>query len=149
MPSTIVKKLASMHIQFFLGGDTYERKMSLVRWNQCLASKDFGGLGIRSIFGLNTRLLFKWIWGFLCSPSAFWVRVIKAIHGPHGFINDTSSRRLSYNALGGILSFIKRVKLKGIDLLSYYTRKIGNGATTRFWEDVLCGKLMRRKMIRF
>ncbi|GJZ46363.1 RNA-directed DNA polymerase, eukaryota, reverse transcriptase zinc-binding domain protein [Tanacetum coccineum] len=27
----------------------------------------------------------------------------------------------------------------GIDLLSYCVRKIGNGALTRFWEDVWCG----------
>ncbi|GJR98826.1 RNA-directed DNA polymerase, eukaryota, reverse transcriptase zinc-binding domain protein [Tanacetum coccineum] len=46
MPSTIVKKLESMRNQFFLGGDIDERKMSWVRWNKCLASKDLGGLGI-------------------------------------------------------------------------------------------------------
>nr|GEW60593.1 RNA-directed DNA polymerase, eukaryota, reverse transcriptase zinc-binding domain protein [Tanacetum cinerariifolium] len=31
--------------KFFLGGDMTEKKMSWVRWNQCLASKDLGGLG--------------------------------------------------------------------------------------------------------
>nr|GEV93238.1 RNA-directed DNA polymerase, eukaryota, reverse transcriptase zinc-binding domain protein [Tanacetum cinerariifolium] len=49
-----------------------EKKMSWMRWNQCLASKDLGGLGI--------------------------------------------------------------------DLLSYCVRKIGNGFSTRFWEDVWCGE---------
>nr|GEW91660.1 hypothetical protein [Tanacetum cinerariifolium] len=97
MTSTIFKKLESMRNQFFLGGDNDERKMSWVRWNKCLASKDIGGLRIESISGLNTGLLFKWIWRFLCSPSTLWVRVIKSIHGPHGSINDTSPCRLSYN----------------------------------------------------
>nr|GEV32532.1 RNA-directed DNA polymerase, eukaryota, reverse transcriptase zinc-binding domain protein [Tanacetum cinerariifolium] len=69
---TIVKKLESMRNKFLLGGDMTEKKMSWVRWNQCLASKDLGGLGI--------------------------------------------------------------------DLLSYRVRKIGNGSSTRFWEDVWCGE---------
>ncbi|GJV05622.1 zinc finger, CCHC-type containing protein, partial [Tanacetum coccineum] len=77
------------------GGDIDERKMSWVRWNKCLASKDLGGLRIGSIFGLNTGLLFKWIWRFLYSPSTLWVRVIKSILGPHGCINDNSPCRLS------------------------------------------------------
>ncbi|GKB49550.1 RNA-directed DNA polymerase, eukaryota, reverse transcriptase zinc-binding domain protein [Tanacetum coccineum] len=139
MPSTFVKKLESMRNQFFLGGDIDERKMSWVRWNKCLASKDLGGLKIGSISGLNTGLLFKWIWRFLYSPSTLWVRVIKSIHGPHGCINDNSPCRFSYNTWRGILSFIKRVKLKGIYLLSYCARKIGKGSSTRFWEDVWCG----------
>nr|GEV58519.1 RNA-directed DNA polymerase, eukaryota, reverse transcriptase zinc-binding domain protein [Tanacetum cinerariifolium] len=72
MHVTIVKKLESMRNKFFLGGDMIEKKMSWVRWNQCLASKDLRGLGI--------------------------------------------------------------------DLLSNCVRKIGNGFSTRFWEDVWCGE---------
>ncbi|GJZ34073.1 hypothetical protein Tco_0579509 [Tanacetum coccineum] len=69
MPSSIIKKLESMRNRFFLGGDMEERKLTLVRWNKCLASKDHGGLGIGSIYGLNIGLLFKWIWRFLRHPS--------------------------------------------------------------------------------
>ncbi|GJW85507.1 RNA-directed DNA polymerase, eukaryota, reverse transcriptase zinc-binding domain protein [Tanacetum coccineum] len=46
MPSTIAKKLESMCNQFFSGGYIDERKMSWVRWNKCLASKDLRSLGI-------------------------------------------------------------------------------------------------------
>ncbi|GJX60146.1 putative RNA-directed DNA polymerase, eukaryota, reverse transcriptase zinc-binding domain protein [Tanacetum coccineum] len=95
MPSSIIKKLESMRNRFFLGGDIEERKLTLVRWNKCLASKDHGGLGIGSISGLNIGLLFKWIWS--------------------------------------------RIKQKGIDLLSYCIRKVGDGASTKFWEDIWCG----------
>nr|GEV88051.1 hypothetical protein [Tanacetum cinerariifolium] len=129
-----------MRNKFFLGGDMTEKKMSWVRWNQCLASKYLGGLGIGSILRLNIGLLFKWIWQFLCNSSALWVRVIKSIHGIQGDIHDTSPRCLSYSTWRGILSFIKCVKLKGIDLLSYRVHKIGNVSSTRFWEDVWCGE---------
>nr|GFA53106.1 RNA-directed DNA polymerase, eukaryota, reverse transcriptase zinc-binding domain protein [Tanacetum cinerariifolium] len=93
MPVTIVKKLDSMRNKFFLGGDMTEKKMSWVRWNQCFASKDLGGLGIGSISGLNIGLLFKWIRRFLCNSSALWVRVIKSIHGIQSGIHDTRQPR--------------------------------------------------------
>ncbi|GJT83183.1 putative RNA-directed DNA polymerase, eukaryota, reverse transcriptase zinc-binding domain protein [Tanacetum coccineum] len=32
-----------------------------------------------------------------------------------------------------------RIKQKGIDLLSYCIRKVGDGASTKFWEDIWCG----------
>nr|GEV86333.1 hypothetical protein [Tanacetum cinerariifolium] len=113
--------------------------MTWVRWNKCLASKDLGGLGIGSIFGLNIGLLFKWIWRFLRCPSDLWVTIIKNIYGSHGGINDTSTLRFSHSTWGGILSFIKRIKQKGNDLFSYCARKIDDGASTRLWEDTLCG----------
>nr|GEZ86391.1 RNA-directed DNA polymerase, eukaryota, reverse transcriptase zinc-binding domain protein [Tanacetum cinerariifolium] len=113
--------------------------MTWVRWNKCLASKDLGGLGIESIFRLNIGLLFKWIWRFLHCPSDLWMTVIKNIYGSHGGINDTSTLRFSHSTWGGILSFIKRIKQKCNDLFSYCVRKIGDGASTRFWEDTWCG----------
>ncbi|GJR21605.1 RNA-directed DNA polymerase, eukaryota, reverse transcriptase zinc-binding domain protein [Tanacetum coccineum] len=117
----------------------YIEKMTWVRWNKCLASKDLGGLGIGSIFGLNIGLLFKWIWRFFHYSSDLWARVIKNIYGPCGGINDTPGNHLSHSTWGGILSSIKRIKQKGIDLLSYCVRKIGDGTSTRFWEDTWCG----------
>nr|GEX64210.1 RNA-directed DNA polymerase, eukaryota [Tanacetum cinerariifolium] len=32
-------------------------------------------------------------------------------------------------------------KLEGIDLLSLYKRKLGNGALTTFWDDIWCGNI--------
>ncbi|GJV17324.1 hypothetical protein Tco_1362647 [Tanacetum coccineum] len=43
------------------------------------------------------------------------------------------------NYLGFHLSSINRLKEKGIDLLSFCTRKLGNGESTRFWEDIWFG----------
>ncbi|PWA76933.1 reverse transcriptase domain, Reverse transcriptase zinc-binding domain protein [Artemisia annua] len=45
----------------------------------------------------------------------------------------------SSSTWGTILSSIKRLKLRGIDLLSLCVRKIGNGVSCRFWEDIWCG----------
>ncbi|GKC71432.1 RNA-directed DNA polymerase, eukaryota [Tanacetum coccineum] len=140
-PTSICKKLESLRNQFFSGADLGEKKLSWVRWNKCLASKDLGGLGIRSIIGLNARLLFKWIWRFLHNSDDLWIKVIKILHGHNGGISENTSHRLSLSPWCGILSSIKALKFKGIDLLSLCSRKVGNGASIRFWEEIWHGNL--------
>ncbi|GJV38519.1 RNA-directed DNA polymerase, eukaryota, reverse transcriptase zinc-binding domain protein [Tanacetum coccineum] len=139
MPVSIQKKLESMRNNFFIGGDLEEKKMSWVKWKKCLANKDLGGLGIGSIYGLNLGLLFKWVWRFLCNSPNLWVRVVKILHGANGGIMEDSNYSSCYSPWSGILSSIRRLKSKGIDLLSLCVRKIGNGASCRFWDDIWCG----------
>nr|GFA77997.1 RNA-directed DNA polymerase, eukaryota, reverse transcriptase zinc-binding domain protein [Tanacetum cinerariifolium] len=105
---TLIK--ASIRNNFFIGADQGERKITWVKWKKCLASKSLGGLGIDSIYGLNMGLLFKWIWRLLANPSDLWSRSILSIYRTRG----------------------------GIDLLSFYTRNIGNGDSTKFWDDLWC-----------
>nr|GEY35892.1 RNA-directed DNA polymerase, eukaryota, reverse transcriptase zinc-binding domain protein [Tanacetum cinerariifolium] len=60
-----------MRNKFFIGGDSDEKKMTWIKWDRCLASKEDGGLGIGSIYGLNISLLFKNLkrstWGSILS----------------------------------------------------------------------------------
>nr|GEZ94690.1 RNA-directed DNA polymerase, eukaryota, reverse transcriptase zinc-binding domain protein [Tanacetum cinerariifolium] len=140
MPTSIRKKLKSMRNKFFIGGDSDEKKMTWIKWDRCLASKEDGGLGIGSIYGLNISLLFKWIWRFLCNHLDLWVRVIKSIHGFNGGINIVSNRNLKRSTWGSILSSINSLKSKGIDLFSYCSHKIGNGNDSRFWDDIWYGQ---------
>ncbi|GKB67403.1 RNA-directed DNA polymerase, eukaryota, reverse transcriptase zinc-binding domain protein, partial [Tanacetum coccineum] len=91
-------------------GESGEKKTTWVKWKKCLASKKFGGLGIGSIFALNIGGIF-----------------VVSVPGS------------SKSTWGVILSSIKRLKQKGIDLLSLCIRKLGNGVSTRFWEDIWCG----------
>nr|GEY62656.1 RNA-directed DNA polymerase, eukaryota, reverse transcriptase zinc-binding domain protein [Tanacetum cinerariifolium] len=53
-----------------------------------------------------------------------------------GGINED---RTHHTTLGAILSSVKRLKLKGIDLFSLCKRKLGNGSLTNFWDDTWCG----------
>ncbi|GKD90764.1 hypothetical protein Tco_1366271 [Tanacetum coccineum] len=136
MPTSIRKKLESMLNKFFIGGDSDEKKMTWIKWDRCLASKEDGGLGIGSIYGLNIGLLFKWIWRLLCNHSDLRVRVIKSIHGLEGGINIVSNRGLKCSTWGSILSSINSLKSKGIDLYSFCIRKIGNGNDSRLRDDI-------------
>ena len=86
MPVSIRSKLESMRSKFFRGVDQNDNKLSWVKWENCLASKKRGGLGIGSIYGLNIGLLFKWIWRFLTRPSDLWTHVIRNIYGTNGGI---------------------------------------------------------------
>ncbi|GJX85396.1 hypothetical protein Tco_0336170 [Tanacetum coccineum] len=139
MPVSIQKKLESMRNNFFIGGYLEEKKMSWVKWKKCLVNKDLEGLGIGSIYGLNLVLLFKWVWRFLCNSPNLWVRVVKILHGANGGIMEDSNYSSCYSPWSGILSFIRRLKSKGIYLLSLYVRKIRNDASCRFWDDIWCG----------
>nr|GEX41123.1 hypothetical protein [Tanacetum cinerariifolium] len=65
-----------------------EKKIAWVSWNKCLANKKSGGLGIGSIYALN-----------------------------NGGIFDEHLHRSIQSPWSGILSLVKSIKQKGIDLL--------------------------------
>ena len=84
-------------------------------------------------------LLFKWIWRFLNNESDLWISLVKSIYGVDGGIGPSPSRPHYRSTWNSILCAIKRLKVYGIDLLSYCKRMVGNGISTRFWYDVWCG----------
>nr|GEW77578.1 RNA-directed DNA polymerase, eukaryota [Tanacetum cinerariifolium] len=135
VPTSICSKLESMRNNFFIGGNIGVKKMTWVSWNKCLASKKLGGLGIGSIFGLNTGLLFKWIWRFMQNLNDLWASMIKAIHGHNGGIHADSRHLSNQGTWCGIFSMVNSLKSKRIDLLSLCTQKLGNGSFIRFWDD--------------
>ncbi|GKB35100.1 RNA-directed DNA polymerase, eukaryota, reverse transcriptase zinc-binding domain protein [Tanacetum coccineum] len=100
--------------------------------------KDLGGLGIGSISALNAGLLFKWVWRFMQNSDELWSSVVKAIYGCSGGIQADITHSSNHSTWCGILSKVSSLKTKGIDLLSLCTRKLGNGAAIRFWDDVWC-----------
>ncbi|GJT74191.1 RNA-directed DNA polymerase, eukaryota, reverse transcriptase zinc-binding domain protein, partial [Tanacetum coccineum] len=117
------------------GADIDDRKISWISWNQVMAHKKNGGLGVNSLYALNHALLFKWLWRFLSSRSGLWYNVIQAIHGTNGSL-DNSFRSSSHgSAWIGILKAVANLKSKGIDLLDYCKIVIGNGLSTQFWHD--------------
>ncbi|GKC12616.1 hypothetical protein Tco_1009398 [Tanacetum coccineum] len=59
--------------KFFNGVDSSDRKISWVAWDNVLASKLNGGLGVSSFFALNRALLLKWVWRFISGDWLFMV----------------------------------------------------------------------------
>ncbi|GJR42044.1 RNA-directed DNA polymerase, eukaryota [Tanacetum coccineum] len=134
-PEGVLSYLERLRHSFFLGADIDDRKISWISWNQVMAHKKNGGLGVNSLYALNHALLFKWLWHFLSSRSGLWYNVIQAIHGTNGSL-DNSFRSSSHgSAWIGILKAVANLKSKGIDLLDYCKIVIGNGLSTQFWHD--------------
>ncbi|GKD35815.1 RNA-directed DNA polymerase, eukaryota, reverse transcriptase zinc-binding domain protein, partial [Tanacetum coccineum] len=73
------------------------------------------------------------------NTTDLWSRVIKNIYGSDGGINAANSRSSGLSNWSAILTSVHNLKLKGTDLLSLCSRKIGNAASTRFCDDIWIG----------
>ncbi|GJU70278.1 RNA-directed DNA polymerase, eukaryota, reverse transcriptase zinc-binding domain protein [Tanacetum coccineum] len=112
--------------------------MSLIGWNKILASKKNGGLGFSSFFAYNCALLFKCIWRFLANGASHWSRLISAIYGIRGALDNSSSYSRRSPWLD-IVNEVRKLASKGIDLLLLVKKKVRNGEATSFWNDVWLG----------
>ncbi|GKA33669.1 RNA-directed DNA polymerase, eukaryota, reverse transcriptase zinc-binding domain protein [Tanacetum coccineum] len=88
-PVGVLRKMESIRRRFFNGADINENKMSMIGWEKIMVSRKKGGLGISSFFAQNRALLFKWIWRFRSKDSSLWYRVIKAMFGDGGALDNT------------------------------------------------------------
>ncbi|PWA84245.1 nucleic acid-binding, OB-fold protein [Artemisia annua] len=112
-----------MRNSFFLGAELEERKITWVSWKTVMAEKQFGGLGVSSLFALNRALLFKWIWRFLNHQTGLWQSIIKAIYGPYGSLDAPIPRRSGGSVWVMIRKSIDALKSKGIDLMQFCNKK--------------------------
>ncbi|GJV04382.1 RNA-directed DNA polymerase, eukaryota, reverse transcriptase zinc-binding domain protein [Tanacetum coccineum] len=112
----------------FFGAETDHRKMTWVRWKKVMAHKQYGGLGVSSLFASNRALLFKWIWRFYSSHSGLWLYVIKAIYGPKGGLDQPFSVQSGSLVWTSIRKAISNLKSKGVDLMDFYKKVIGNAS---------------------
>ncbi|GJU14888.1 RNA-directed DNA polymerase, eukaryota, reverse transcriptase zinc-binding domain protein [Tanacetum coccineum] len=96
-----------------------------------------GGLNIGSLKAFNLALLQKWRWRMHSCPNAFWVKIIKALHGKEGGFdvqgcnfNGTWSR---------IIGSSNYLHSKGIIPLNSLHFRMGCGTRIRFWKDIWIG----------
>nr|GEX73150.1 putative RNA-directed DNA polymerase, eukaryota, reverse transcriptase zinc-binding domain protein [Tanacetum cinerariifolium] len=133
MPIIVYKKLESIRARFFWGSDGSTKSCIGLRGIRVTASKRNGGLAIGSLFSLNHALIQKWRWRFVNHPQFLWVRLITAIHG--GVENVTIFFRniSSQSVWGRIVGSINTMHEKGFIPLSTLSRRVNNGADTKFW----------------
>nr|GEY69960.1 RNA-directed DNA polymerase, eukaryota [Tanacetum cinerariifolium] len=138
-PMQVIKKLESTRYHFFNCVEPSVRKMALFKWDNVLAAKEMGGLGVLSFFALNRVLVFKWVWHFRSQGNSIWARVIKALHGKRGNLGCLSKAKFPSNWLN-ITRSLYTLHNKGIDLLGAIKKKVGNRDSTMFWEDLWKGE---------
>lgn len=56
-PTGVVDKTEKIRRKFLWGGNDEKKKIHWVSWDKVIASKEVGGLGVRSIRALNIRLI--------------------------------------------------------------------------------------------
>ncbi|KAL4557832.1 hypothetical protein LXL04_036026 [Taraxacum kok-saghyz] len=133
----VLKTLEQLRSRFFRGVDHGGNKMAWISWDKVCASKEKGGLGVGSFYALNRVLLFKWVWRFKSQPGAFWVTVVKAIHGSEDHIGSPRA-----SVWRDILRSRVDLVNKWIDLKQFCNKLIGDGVNTRFWKEVWLGNYM-------
>nr|GEZ52070.1 RNA-directed DNA polymerase, eukaryota [Tanacetum cinerariifolium] len=131
----VLKQLEGLRNSFFLGADLDERKMTWVRWKKVLAQKQYGGLGVGSLFAFNRALLFKWIWRFFSSHVGLWLDVVKAICGSNCSLDQHPPKYTGCSVWIMVLKAIANLKFKGVDLMGFCKKVIGNGNNTSFWHE--------------
>ncbi|GKE04395.1 RNA-directed DNA polymerase, eukaryota, reverse transcriptase zinc-binding domain protein, partial [Tanacetum coccineum] len=116
-PIQVLRKMESICSHFFNGVNFNDRKMTFVKWDNVLVSKEKGGLGVSSFFA-----------------------VIKVIHVKDGMLGNSRKSSFSSNWID-IVRDISLLYNKGIDLLGSIKKKIGNGENTMFWEESWKGEV--------
>ncbi|GJW44944.1 RNA-directed DNA polymerase, eukaryota [Tanacetum coccineum] len=131
----VLQKMESFRCHFFNGVDPNGKRPIWVKWNNVLASKQKGGLGVSRLYALNRALLFMWVWRFYTQKASLWTKVIIGIHGKEGKLN--SIVRPNHSSIWlNIVREMKRLKDNGLDLCGFIQKKMGNGLETFFWQDV-------------
>nr|GEX77953.1 RNA-directed DNA polymerase, eukaryota, reverse transcriptase zinc-binding domain protein [Tanacetum cinerariifolium] len=136
-PESVVNTLESMCAAFLWGSSENSKKLAWVKWSNILASLDKGGLGVGSLSAFNKALLLKWRWCLFQNPFAFWVYVIKSIHGEEASID---LRGCQMNRVwASIVGTINHLHSSGIVPLSFIRFRVGDGSSIRFWKDTWLG----------
>ncbi|GJX01697.1 RNA-directed DNA polymerase, eukaryota, reverse transcriptase zinc-binding domain protein [Tanacetum coccineum] len=72
-------------------------------------------------------------------------RVIKAIHETDGKIGSSANANFS-SIWVDIIREVEKIKMHGIDLVSFIKKKIGNGVNTLLWEEKWCEDIELREL---
>ncbi|GJT80550.1 RNA-directed DNA polymerase, eukaryota [Tanacetum coccineum] len=120
--------------------DSFDRKISWVAWDNVLASKLNGGLGVSSFFALNRALLLKWVWRFISGDGSLWCKVIQEIYGSKFDLHVTDQPSIWCS----ILREVKSLK----DFWRYVANKNGKllRSSASFRRDVADGALLSSGM---
>ncbi|GJW40857.1 retrovirus-related pol polyprotein from transposon TNT 1-94 [Tanacetum coccineum] len=75
-----------------------------------------------------------WVWRFKTQHDALWVRVVKAIHGFHGSLDRIPPSSKSSTWIECVKGMIQ-LNNNGVDLMSFVSKRVGDGDKTMFWLD--------------
>ena len=137
VPKCVLSELEGIRRKFFNGHEQNSKKATWVNWKNVLMSIERGGLGVSSLYAINSGLLVKWIWRFFSQGDSLWARTIKAIHGNNGQIG-INSKKGNNSCWVSIIKEMDSLSKHGIHVMQYMRIKLGDGESTKFWRDNWC-----------
>ena len=135
IPKAVANNLESLRRDFFWGPKEEGKPISWVRWNKACLKRKNGGLGIIGIEDMNVSLLAKWVWRFRNEDQAVWVQIIKSIHGKDGSFGEEQAKKMHSCIWRSILLKMQKLDPIFLNLTNIMQVNIGDGDSTRFWED--------------
>jgi hypothetical protein len=144
LPIQVWKSIKRIQREFLWGGKGGRKKINWVKWEVVCQPKRCGGLGVRDI--VNISLLAKWRWRLLSDDNSLRKEVIKGKYGGSvvGRVMMEEDCKPWFS-----LTWWMDICLIGSNLERNWfaqsvTKKLGNGANTRFWEDICVGEMSLR-----
>ena len=127
IPKGVRKRLDFYRSRFFWQSDENKRKYRLTKWNIICRPKDQGGLGVEVLELKNKCLLSKWLFKLL-NEEGVWQELLQNKYLQSKTLAQVEAQPTDSHFWKGLM----RVKE---DFFSRGSFVVGNGATTRFWED--------------
>jgi len=128
LPVDTCKKMRSIIGNYWWGSSADNQHIHWQRWERLIQPKARGGIGFRDLRSFNLAMLGKQGLRLPTRPESLCARVLKGLYfHDEDFLSRTRKRRMS---------FTWRAILAGREVLKKgLTRRIGDGTTTRIWED--------------
>lgn len=128
LPVSLYKRIQSIMTRFWWNGIDGKKKLCWISWTNLSLPQAEGGLGFCDIQAFNQALLAKFAWRIMTEPSCLLARILTGKYCHKGaFLRIEPAASCSHGW---------RSVMYGRDLLVQNLGKvIGNGLTTKIWQD--------------
>jgi len=127
LPRSLCDELDRKNRSFLWGGNAEQRKIHHVNWATITKSKDYGGLGLRSMRQANTAFSMKLGWRVLTEKDSLWSRILRSKYCKGRCdMNMFQEKTNVSNVWRGILDSANYLR-QGLRM------EVGNGQQTLFW----------------
>ncbi|XP_057793119.1 uncharacterized protein LOC131009729 [Salvia miltiorrhiza] len=135
-PKSLLHEIDRKCRNFIWTGNTEQKPSCSVKWSRCCASKEEGGLGLRSFTLMNKSYLMKIAWS-LIKGNSFVHKVLRSRYlTSHGYAKENVANSSVWIGLKHEINV----------LVDDSYAVVGNGTSTLFWHDDWLGYRIRDKV---
>jgi hypothetical protein len=146
MPKKVWKEIVKIQRVFLWAGLSKLTKTCWVKWDVICKPKKEGGLGVRDLRLVNISLLAIWKWKLLIRDDDLWKDVVVARYGTD-VLGKKNLGELDITRVGSMWwRDICTLDKDSRWFTNVIAKKIGNGNSTSFWNEVWIGNQSLRHM---